>query len=411
MTTKIWYYGAAIFLGAIATAYIFGRVMKIKALERLKEAEERIRLERLNPAPQKLTQTSLLAYWLRLEDLDDYLFFNLNKEDSNELRESILKLEELISEQEAIVLNYDESPSAVLQKQYEIDRIIEHYVDKFEEDLPQWSKLFNEVEELKTSVYAKKEYLQTWLKKYNFVRIEYLKRLRGNLAQKWNMVYVEGGEWFGNQYDTKNYKVNDFYIAKFELTYFRWKNIYGKAPHNFMYDTIEAAYGISLYEAALFCNKLSHQYGLKAAYEIDSTDKEKIKIARNFNANGFRLATKEEWMYAAHGGQKSKGYKYAGSNKLGEVTIYQDNYKSWKTIRNIARREPNELGIYDMLGSAREWLSNESMTHFYLSPGIYQDMHNPLSEKYSIALIRDPLHFKQGFCGMRLLLPKNAIQE
>lgn len=71
-----------------------------------------------------------------------------------------------------------------------------------------------------------------------------------------------------------------------------------------------------------------------------------------------RLPTREEWEYAAKGGNKSKGYIYSGSNSIDEVAWYKDN--SHNSIQNFASKQPNELGIYDMSGNYGE-LTNNNM--------------------------------------------------
>lgn len=70
----------------------------------------------------------------------------------------------------------------------------------------------------------------------------------------------------------------------------------------------------------------------------------------------FRLLTEEEWEFAARGGRKPKGYRYSGSNDLYEVAWYKDN--SDGHVHAVGTKKPNELGIYDMTGNVREWVSD-----------------------------------------------------
>jgi sulfatase modifying factor 1 len=70
----------------------------------------------------------------------------------------------------------------------------------------------------------------------------------------------------------------------------------------------------------------------------------------------YRLPTEAEWEYAARGGNKSRGFRYSGSDELDVVAWYWDN-SSGKTNK-VKSKLPNELGLYDMTGNAREWCSD-----------------------------------------------------
>src|SRR5262245_8072536 len=60
-----------------------------------------------------------------------------------------------------------------------------------------------------------------------------------------------------------------------------------------------------------------------------------------------RLPSETEWEYAARGGPFWRDdLRYSGSNDLDAVAWYKDN--SGNQTHEVARRAPNQLGIYDM---------------------------------------------------------------
>lgn len=81
--------------------------------------------------------------------------------------------------------------------------------------------------------------------------------------------------------------------------------------------------------------------------------KEFITKLNKLTCRQFRLPTEAEWEFAARGGNLSKGYKYSGSNDADEVAWHIDNAN--KQTHNVATKQPNELGLYDMSGNVYEW--------------------------------------------------------
>lgn len=77
----------------------------------------------------------------------------------------------------------------------------------------------------------------------------------------------------------------------------------------------------------------------------------------------YQLASDAQWMFAAQGGVKSHGYRYSGSDDAQSVAWFKGN--SDGVYHDVAQKDTNELGIYDMSGNAEEWTTRTRTSYGY----------------------------------------------
>ena len=156
------------------------------------------------------------------------------------------------------------------------------------------------------------------------------------------MVAVEGGTFTmgataeqGSDADTNEkpahqVTLSSYSIGETEVTQALWVAVMGSNPSYFTGNLQRPVERVSWNDCQTFISRLN-----------DLTGK------------NFRLPTEAEWEYAARGGNKSQGYKYAGSNDINTVAWYGSN--SGATAQPVATKAHNELGLYDMSGNEWEW--------------------------------------------------------
>jgi formylglycine-generating enzyme required for sulfatase activity len=155
---------------------------------------------------------------------------------------------------------------------------------------------------------------------------------------KFEMVPVDGGSYKTqkcDEYDPTEEKIvilKSYYIGQTEVTQALWTAVMGDNPSIYKNDKYPVM-TVSFNDCQNFLIKLNELTG-----------------------KNFRLPSVVEWQFAASGGNKSKGYIYAGSNDLDKVAWYENSSNGEPHM--IATKAANELGIYDMSGNVFEWCND-----------------------------------------------------
>jgi len=174
---------------------------------------------------------------------------------------------------------------------------------------------------------------------------------------------------------------------------------------------------LSYEDAIEFCNALSSKEGYERVYTYAGSE-----IIADFSANGYRLPTEPEWEYAALGGQEGvkKGRKYAGSDDANEVAWNSKN--SGNMIHMVGQKLPNDLGLFDILGNASEYVWKDYYSGFEVYDPVFQYANKGICTKGSDYLNSPSSPFdsstyasarSKGNAGVRLVRSpwKLAIQK
>ncbi|ULQ59538.1 SUMF1/EgtB/PvdO family nonheme iron enzyme [Brucepastera parasyntrophica] len=175
---------------------------------------------------------------------------------------------------------------------------------------------------------------------------------------------------------------SSFRMGKTEVTQKQWEAVMGQGTNPSLVKIENAPVEqVSWYDTLRFCNRLSLLENKTPVYTIkNSTDpddwlplpSDSIQndadwdaVTADWDADGYRLPTEMEWMWAAmgadsgnDGAENTTGYskEFAGStgtNSLDDYAWYSGNAQN--TIHDVSQKYANELGLYDMTGNVEEW--------------------------------------------------------
>jgi formylglycine-generating enzyme required for sulfatase activity len=187
------------------------------------------------------------------------------------------------------------------------------------------------------------------------------------------MVLVEGGTYTmglitdeadpGFRITTRTHVVtlSNFLIGKYEVTQAEWQAVMGDSLHFSLHTgcgncPVEE---VSWNEVQIFIQKLN---GLTGRY--------------------YQLPTQAQWEFAARGGKKSMGYKYAGSDNIDEVAVLGGAFTGH--TQPVGSKRPNDLGIYDMSGNVAEWCGDWFNPNYSRPRPIKKDPGRPSFGGYNI---------------------------
>ncbi len=165
-------------------------------------------------------------------------------------------------------------------------------------------------------------------------------------------------------------RVDSFMISKYETTQAEYFAVMNSNPSKLPSRNDPSTFNnypvnqVNWFDAIEYCNRRSIKENLTPCYRFsvygdnpdnwptnwNKKEKNRSMIECIWEANGYRLPTETEWMFAAAGGTKTNNYIYSGGDDVSSVSNCNTT-----ASHPVGSKYPNELGIHDMSGNVSEW--------------------------------------------------------
>lgn len=226
---------------------------------------------------------------------------------------------------------------------------------------------------------------------------------------------------------------HDFEIQQTEVTREAWLETGWEIPFIPPADTIAPCEDptcpinrLSWFRVAQYANWLSARRGLDPCYSVACGDEPVVPGVFDFECTvevtapsvyecaGYRLPTSAEWEYAARAGTTTAYYSGDMTTQtegcqpepnLARVAWYCSNVPKdpLPTEHEVALLEPNAWGLYDVLGNAAEWVSDDFGGVGWLDP--YPDPEGQVTNVIQGTMRGGPFYADQRICRIAMKLP------
>lgn len=151
-----------------------------------------------------------------------------------------------------------------------------------------------------------------------------------------------------------SFGVNAFSMATTEVTQKVYEFVMKELPKQSKEGDKRPVSNVNWFRAALFCNAFSKLAGLDTAYVYKSVigDSVLVDLTIDYSAIAVRLPTENEWEVAARGGTTTTYYWDV------DVASKYAYYGQTFGPDEVAKKLPNEFGLYDMAGNVAEWVND-----------------------------------------------------